>query len=90
MLRRFRDLPEAAVVKTILDAEGIDCILSDENLVRMDWFWSNLLGGVKLWVKQQDVDEAQNLIDLSPLEKWASSLNRSAHAAAPWTFPSRS
>jgi len=51
MVRRYRDLPEAVIVKSILDAEGIDCVLSDENLVRMDWFWSNLLGGVKLWVR---------------------------------------
>ena len=40
MLRRYRDLPEAVIVKSIVDAEGIDCVLSDENLVRMDWFWS--------------------------------------------------
>jgi putative signal transducing protein len=68
ILRRYRDLPEAVVVKSILDSEGIECFLSDENLIRMDWFWSGLLGGVKLWVKQQDVDEAQNLIDQSPPE----------------------
>jgi len=70
MLRRYRDLPEAIIVKTILDAERIDCVLSDENLVRMDWFWSNLLGGVKLWVKRQDVDQAQDLIDQNPLDKF--------------------
>jgi hypothetical protein len=34
----------------------------------MDWFWSGLLGGVKLWVRQQDVEEAHNLIDQSPPE----------------------
>jgi len=70
MLRRYRDLPEAAIVKTILDAERIDCVLSDENLVRMDWFWSNLLGGVKLWVRKQDVDQAQDLIDQNPIGKF--------------------
>jgi len=70
MLRRYRDLPDAAIAKTILDAERIDCVLSDENLVRMDWFWSNLLGGVKLWVRQQDVDQAQQLIDQSALDKF--------------------
>ena len=63
MLRRYRDLPEAVIVKSILDAEGIDCVLSDESLVRMDWFWSNLLGGVKLWVRQQDLENAKELID---------------------------
>jgi hypothetical protein len=63
ILRRYRDLPEAVTVKSILDSEGIDCVLSDENLVRMDWFWSGLLGGIKLWVRRQDVEQAQNLID---------------------------
>lgn len=63
MLRRYRDLPEAAIFKSILDAETIECVLSDENMVRMDWFWSNLLGGVKLWVRQQDLENAKELID---------------------------
>jgi putative signal transducing protein len=63
MLRRYRDLPEAAIFKSILGAESIDCVLSDENMVRMDWFWSNLLGGVKLWVRQQDLENAKELID---------------------------
>src|SRR6516225_6596992 len=63
ILRRYRDLPEAVTVKSILDSEGIDCVLSDENLVRMDWFWSGLLGGVKLWVRQQDLEAAKELID---------------------------
>ena len=31
MLRRYRDLPEAVIVKSILDAERIGCVLSDEN-----------------------------------------------------------
>ena len=68
MLRRYRDLPEAVVVKSILDSAGIECLLGDENMVRLDWFWSNLLGGVKLWVKQQDIDQAGNLIDQSSPE----------------------
>jgi hypothetical protein len=70
ILRRYRELPEAVVVKSILDADGIECFLSDENLIRMDWFWSGLLGGVKLWVRQQDVDQAQNLIDQSSPEEF--------------------
>ena len=68
ILRRYRDLPEAVVVKSILDFDSIECFLTDENLIRMDWFWSGLLGGVKLWVRQQDVEEAQKLIEQSPPE----------------------
>jgi len=44
-LLRIRDLPLALLLKSILDSEGIECYLSDENLVRMDWLWSNLLEG---------------------------------------------
>ncbi len=68
ILRRYRDLPEAVVVKSILDSGGVECFLTDENLIRMDWFWSGLLGGVKLWVRQQDIDEARSLLEQSPPE----------------------
>ena len=68
ILRRYRDLPEAVVVKSMLDSDGIECCLTDENLIRMDWFWSGLLGGVKLWVRQQDIDEARSVLDQSPPE----------------------
>src|SRR6202049_5208465 len=70
ILRRYRDLPDAVVVKSILDFSGIECFLTDENLIRMDWFWSGLLGGVKLCVRQQDIEEAQNLIDQSPPDRF--------------------
>jgi hypothetical protein len=61
-LRKFRDLPEALVAKSILDSAGIQCFLADENTIRMDWFWSNLLGGVKLWVAGENADAAADLL----------------------------
>jgi hypothetical protein len=62
MLRRFRDLPEAMMAKGGLESAGIDCQFVDENMVRMDWFWSNLLGGVKLFVRAEDVDAATEVL----------------------------
>ena len=62
-LRRFRDLPEALVAKGRLDSVGIKCFLSDENTVRMDWLWSNALGGVRLWVREDDLSESADLLD---------------------------
>jgi hypothetical protein len=62
-LRRFRDLPEALVAKGLLDSANIKCFLSDENTVRMDWLWSNALGGVRLWVREDDVTQAIELLD---------------------------
>jgi hypothetical protein len=62
-LRRFRDLPQALLAKGLLDSENIKCFLSDENTVGMNWMWSNALGGVRLWVKEEDVPRAAELLD---------------------------
>ena len=62
-LRQIRDLSEALLAKSVLDSAGIECFLGDENLVRMDWFWSNLIGGVKIWVRQEDAETAAGLLD---------------------------
>jgi hypothetical protein len=67
LLRRFRDLPEAMLAKGKLDSAGIDCFLADENMVRMDWFISNLLGGVKLLVDLEQFTDASRLLSESAL-----------------------
>jgi Putative prokaryotic signal transducing protein len=63
VLRRFRDVPEALLAKGRLEASGIECFLADENMVRMDWFISNLLGGVKLLVQPADFSEASKILN---------------------------
>jgi len=60
---RFRDLPAALLAKGLLDSENIKCFLSDENTVGMNWMWSNALGGVRLWVREEDVRQAAELLD---------------------------
>jgi len=70
MIRRFRDLPEASIAKSILDSAGIESYLADDNLVRMDWFYSNLIGGIKLFVREEDAQEANNLLDQGVPEKF--------------------
>jgi hypothetical protein len=62
-IRQFRDLPEALLAKSVLDSAGIECFLGDDNLIRMDWLWSNLLGGVKLRVRQEDALVAARLLE---------------------------
>lgn len=62
-LRKFRDLPEALLAKGSLESAGIECHLADDNMVRMDWFISNLLGGVKLLVKPEDAEAAAEMLD---------------------------
>lgn len=62
MVKRFRDLPEAFVAKSILDSAEIASFLADENIVRLDWLYSNLVGGAKLMVRPEDLDEAAKLL----------------------------
>lgn len=62
-IRQFRDLPAALMAKGALEATGIECFLADDNMVRTDWFISNLLGGVKLNVAQADAPAALEVLD---------------------------
>lgn len=62
-IRQFRDLPDALLAKSALESAGIECFLGDDNLIRMDWLWSNLLGGIKLRVRQEDAIVASRLLE---------------------------
>jgi hypothetical protein len=64
-IRQFRDLPEALLAKGSLESVGIPCFLRDDNLVRLDWFISNFVGGVKLCVKAEDVQNAEQVLSES-------------------------
>jgi ribosomal protein L37AE/L43A len=70
VLHRFRDLPPALLQGSILESAAVECFLADENTIRMDWFWSNLLGGVKLCVRRADADSAASLLSQSVPEKF--------------------
>jgi Putative prokaryotic signal transducing protein len=58
----FRDLPEALLAKGRLDSAGIECQLADDNLVRLDWFWANAVGGIKLQVAPEDFENAREML----------------------------
>jgi len=61
-IERFRDLPVALLAKGKLESSGIECWLADENLVRMDWLLSNLIGGMRLQVSADDEEEARRIL----------------------------
>jgi hypothetical protein len=62
-LRQFRDLPEALLAKGSLESAGIQAFLVDDNMIRMDWFISNLLGGIKLKVHSEDAEAANEILN---------------------------
>ena len=68
VIRQFRDLPEALLAKGSLESAGIECFLRDDNLVRLDWFISNFVGGIKLCVRPEDAQNATQLLDEPILE----------------------
>ena len=63
VVRSFWNLLEAELAKGALDAAGIECFLFDDNMIRMDWFNANAIGGVKLRVDPQNADAANQILD---------------------------
>lgn len=46
---------ELAVLRILLEAEGIECLVMDELTAQVNPFYSNAIGGVKLQVKESDI-----------------------------------
>lgn len=67
---RYRDLSIASVAKSFLDSAGIESFLADDNVIRMDWFYSNAVGGIKLLVRDEDAAEARELLESQAPEKF--------------------
>lgn len=64
-VRRYRDLSEAIVARSLLESAGIYVFLRDENLVRLDWQVSNFIGGIRLQVAANDQATALGLLNQS-------------------------
>jgi hypothetical protein len=62
-IRQYRDLSEAIVARSMLEAAGMEVFLQDENLVRLDWQVSNFIGGIRLKVPADAIAEATELLD---------------------------
>jgi hypothetical protein len=56
---------EARVALTRLEDSGIEAFLADENLVTINWMWSNAVGGIKLQVDVEDANRASEALALN-------------------------
>jgi hypothetical protein len=61
-VRRYRDLSEALVAKSLLESAGIAAWIRDENLARLEWQYSNLLGGLRLQVAAGNEATAEEVL----------------------------
>jgi hypothetical protein len=62
-VRRYRDLSEAIVARSLLESAGLRVQLQDENLVRLDWQISNFIGGIRLQVEEEDAATATEMLE---------------------------
>ena len=62
-VRRYRDLAEAYVGRSLLESASIPAWIADEHLVRMDWFYSNLVGGLRLQVDECNEAAAREILE---------------------------
>jgi uncharacterized protein (DUF1810 family) len=76
----FTNVHQAHLAQSVLEGAGIEAQLADEHTVSMDWMLSNAIGGVKVMVREDRVDEAKALL-ASGVMAVDASLAESADAA---------
>lgn len=59
----FWQPPPAHIARARLEAEGIDCVILDENLIATDWLFANAVGGIKLQVRASHAARATQLLE---------------------------
>ena len=53
---------EAIIIKGKLESEGIEVFMRDNNTVDANPLYSNAVGGIKLFVKEEDLEKAQLIL----------------------------
>jgi predicted RNA-binding Zn-ribbon protein involved in translation (DUF1610 family) len=61
-IQSYRDLPAADLARGLLESAGIPAWIQDDNLVRVDWFWSNAVGGIRLQVDRTNAEAAREIL----------------------------
>lgn len=62
----YPDLISAQLAQSLLQAEGIDSTIPEENIAGIDWQWSTALQGIRLQVASENVDSALELLSTRP------------------------
>ena len=59
----FSKPEEAHLLRLRLEAGGVPAFVQDENMVQMDWMYSNAIGGVRVQIAEEDVDRAKEILE---------------------------
>ena len=65
----FSDPINANIVKCLLDSYGIECFLSDENIVNLNANYNAAVGGVKLNVFEKDVERVTEILKAENIQQ---------------------
>jgi|SRR6218665_294053 len=63
LLRRFQYSSEALIYQGKLESQGIEVFMRDLNTVDTNPLYSNAVGGVKLFVRTEDFDKANEIMN---------------------------
>jgi hypothetical protein len=63
-LTRCGELTTAQLLRGRLDAEGIECFIPDEHLAAQTWHLTRAIGGIRVQVRQVDMERAQQVLAL--------------------------
>lgn len=53
---------EAQLARATLEGAGIAALVADDHVVRMNWLFSNAVGGVKVLVRAEDLGAAREIL----------------------------
>lgn len=62
VIAEFRDLPQAGLAQSTLEANGVQCFLENQYMVGVNWLYSTALGGIKLKVHARDAERANEIL----------------------------
>ena len=93
-LATFSKPEEAHLFRLRLEAVGIPAFVQDEHIVQMNWLWSNVVGGVRVQVTDDEIEEAREFLATDKPQPRADSddvlcPSCGSHETAPDEFPRR-
>jgi Zn finger protein HypA/HybF involved in hydrogenase expression len=63
LLNSYNNYIEAHIAKGVLEEEGINCWLKDENTVTIDPILTNAVGGIKVMVAEENAQQAREILE---------------------------
>lgn len=64
----FSKPEEAHLLRMRLEAGGVPAFVLDENMVQMDWMFSNAIGGVRVVIEDGDAGAAREILSAPPAD----------------------